>query len=150
MKKNGVAQKMQKNINKSDGFSLLELMVVMAIIGLLVGLVGPALMNKLGGAKTDTAKTQISQLSTALNSYAIDMNKYPSSAEGLKALVEKQSSSKWRGPYLQDGKLPKDPWDNDYIYKAPGDAGRKFDITSYGADGRAGGDGENADIHSYD
>ncbi len=141
---------LSKNIKKMQGFTLLELMAVIVIIGLLAGLIGPAVMDRLGGAKTDTAKTQISQLATALNTYAIDMNKHPSSTEGLKALVEKQASKKWRGPYLTDGKLPKDPWDRDYIYKSPGENGRKFDIISYGADGQAGGEGENADIHSYD
>ncbi len=129
------------------GFSLIELLIVMVILGLLASLVGPKMFGKLGMAKQKTAKTQIEMLMTALDSYRLDMGKYPSAQDGLDALVTNPGSDKWQGPYLAKG-LPKDPWDNDYIYQNPGEHG-EVDVLSYGADGSPGGDGEDADIGSW-
>ena len=129
------------------GFSLIELLIVMVILGLLASLVGPKMFGKLGMAKQKTAKTQIEMLMTALDSYRLDMGKYPSAQDGLDALVTNPGSDKWQGPYLAKG-LPKDPWDNDYIYQNPGEHG-EVDVLSYGADGSPGGDGEDADVGSW-
>jgi len=129
------------------GFSLIELLIVMVILGLLASLVGPKMFGKLGMAKQKTAKTQIEMLMTAMDSYRLDVGSYPSSQEGLDALAENTGSDKWDGPYLQKG-VPKDPWDNDYQYSNPGEHG-EIDIFSYGADNQSGGDGENADVGSW-
>jgi len=138
----------QSGVGES-GFSLIELLIVMIILGLLASLVGPRMFGKLGMAKQKTAKTQIEMLMSALDSYRLDMGSYPSSQDGLEALVS-GSGDKWDGPYLPKGKeVPKDPWDNPYIYQNPGEHG-EVDIISYGADGQAGGEGENADVGSWD
>ncbi|MDA8417829.1 MAG: type II secretion system major pseudopilin GspG [Desulfobacteraceae bacterium] len=129
------------------GFTLIELLIVMVILGLLASLVGPKMFGKLGMAKQKTAKTQIEMLMAGLDAYRLDVGKYPSSQEGLDALVTSPGNDKWKGPYLAKG-LPKDPWGNDYIYKNPGEHG-EVDIESYGADGQAGGEGEDADIGSW-
>lgn len=139
-----------KRINKSTGFTLIELLVVLAIIGLLAGLVGPQVMKHLGGAKTKTAQTQIEDFSGALDMYRLDVGSYPTTEQGLKALVEKPSNVNiWNGPYLKKTKLPQDPWMKDYIYVSPGQHG-KFDIVSLGADGREGGEGEDKDLLSWE
>ncbi len=132
---------------RQSGFSLIELLIVMVILGLLASLVGPKMFSKLGMAKQKTAQTQIEMLMTALDSYRLDVGRYPSSQEGLEALVRNTGNDKWHGPYLAKG-LPKDPWGNDYHYQNPGEHG-EVDITSYGADGTSGGEGENADIGSW-
>lgn len=137
----------QQELNNQRGFSLIELLIVMVILGLLASLVGPKMFGKLGMAKQKTAKTQIEMLMTAMDSYRLDVGKYPSSQEGLDALVENSGSDKWAGPYLQKG-VPNDPWDNPYNYQNPGEHG-EIDIFSYGADGQSGGDGENADVGSW-
>ncbi len=140
--------KAQKNtILANNGFSLIELLIVMVILGLLASLVGPKMFGKLGMAKQKTAKTQIEMLMTALDSYRLDIGKYPSSQDGLEALTDSTGGDNWQGPYLAKG-LPKDPWNNDYIYQNPGEHG-EVDISSLGADGQAGGDGEDADIGSW-
>jgi len=137
-----------KKINGLEaGFSLIELLIVMVILGLLASLVGPKMFSKLGMAKQKTAKTQIEMLMSALDSYRLDVGKYPSSQEGLEALVQSTGNEKWKGPYLAKG-LPKDPWDHPYNYQNPGQHG-DIDVFSYGADGQAGGDGEDADIGSW-
>ena len=138
-----------KKINRREaGFSLIELLIVMVILGLLASLVGPKMFSKLGMAKQKTAKTQIEMLMTALDSYRLDVGKYPSTQDGLNALVQNTGNDKWKGPYLSKS-LPKDPWDNSYQYANPGQHGGDVDIFSYGADGQAGGEGENADIGSW-
>jgi general secretion pathway protein G len=144
--------KMQKmNRKRNGGFTLVELLVVMAILAMLVGLVGPAVMQQFGGAKSDAAKIQIEELGSALDLYKLDMGRYPNSGEGLAALVQKPSGGdKWNGPYLKKGKVPKDPWGNDFQYKAPGDQGRPYEIVSLGGDNAVGGEGENRDRHSWD
>ena len=130
-----------------DGFSLIELLIVMVILGLLASLVGPKMFGKLGMAKQKTAKTQIEMLMSGLDAYRLDVGRYPSSQEGLEALMTSTDSGKWKGPYLSKG-LPKDPWDNLYVYMNPGEHG-EVDILSYGADGQPGGEGEDADIGSW-
>ena len=119
--------------------------MVLAILAMLAGLVGPKVMDALGSSKSKAAKVQIEDLSAALDMYRLDLGNYP---KELSALVE-SSGSNWNGPYLKKRKLPKDPWGNDYVYRFPGEHG-DFDIVSYGADGQPGGEGDNRDITSWD
>ncbi len=132
--------------NKNAGFTLLELLVVMVIIGLLAGYVGPKYFNKLGESQVKAAQSQMSAFSKALDVYRLDNGAYPDQQSGLLALIEapQAGSAKWKGPYLKKT-IPNDPWDNPYIYRAPGEQS-EYDLISYGADGRAGGTGDNADI----
>lgn len=137
---------------KEQGFSLLELLVVIAILALLAGVVGPALWKQLGGAKTSTAAQQIKQLGGSLDNYRLDNGKYPTTQEGLQALVAKPNGAKnWNGPYIQEGKgVPKDPWNNDYHYESPGKHPGGYDLYSLGQDNKEGGEGEDKDVHSWD
>jgi general secretion pathway protein G len=129
------------------GFSLIELLIVMIILGLLASLVGPKMFGKLGMAKQKTAKTQIEMLMTALDAYRLDMGIYPDSQEGLEALMANPGDDRWDGPYLAK-ELPVDPWGNPYNYANPGEHG-EVDIYSYGLDNQPGGDGENSDVVSW-
>jgi general secretion pathway protein G len=128
------------------GFTLIELLVVLAILALLAGLVGPRVLNQLGGAKSKTAAVQIADLDKALELFKLDVGRYPSTEEGLQALVTKPASvaAGWAGPYLKGG-VPNDPWGRPYLYKLEGGA---VLIQSLGADGAPGGDGENADLRN--
>lgn len=140
------------NLPQARGFSLIELLVVLFILGLIAGLAGPQLMNYLGDSKTKTAKLQIEEFGSTLDLFKLDVGRYPSTQESLQALVQAPSgpgSERWRGPYLKKKQVPKDPWDNDYLYTAPGKHG-PYDIVSLGADGREGGDGENRDVNSWE
>ena len=131
------------------GFTLIELLVVMLILGLLAALVGPKLFGKVGKARIKAAKAQISMIEDALDAFRLDVGRYPTTEEGLQALVEQPSGlEKWDGPYLKK-KVPKDPWDHDYVYKCPGEHG-DYDLYSLGADGEEGGEGENADVTSWE
>jgi len=130
------------------GFSLIELLIVMIILGLLASLVAPRMFGKLGMAKQKTAKTQIEMLLTALDAYRLDMGIYPDSQEGLEALVLNPGDDKWDGPYLAKD-LPLDPWGNPYSYANPGEHG-EVDIYSYGLDNQPGGDKENKDVVSWE
>jgi general secretion pathway protein G len=133
------------------GFSLIEIMVVIVIMGLLLSVVGPAVFENITTAKLQTVRAHFGNFKTALDSYRLDNYRYPSSEQGLTALVMKPDGDpepkKWR-QYMD--KLPKDPWENDYIYVSPGDNGRAFDLYTLGADGVRGGEGEDADIGYWD
>jgi len=130
---------------KTQGFTLIELLIVMAILALLAGLVGPQLWGQLGGAKSDTAATQIKNFEAALDSYRLDMGKYP---KALSDLVKNNSGkNRWNGPYIKT--LPKDPWDNEYQYQKPGKNNKDYDLYSLGADAQEGGEGEDKDITNW-
>ena len=130
------------------GFTLIELLVVLVILGLLIGYVGPKYFAQLGKSEVKVARAQISAFSKALDQYRLDLGHYPSTEQGLSALVLKPASeSKWEGPYLEKA-VPKDPWDRPYQYKNPGEHG-DYDLFSLGKDGTAGGTGDNVDITSW-
>ncbi len=135
------------NFNRTKGFTLIELMVVLVILGLLAGLVGPRLFGKVDSSKVKTAETQVKMLKGALQTYRLDMGGYPSTAEGLAALQTPPAngSSFWEGPYLEET-LPLDPWHNKYQYQSPADNIQGFLLYSLGADGKQGGEGLDADI----
>ncbi len=138
---------MIKMVNK-NGFTLIEILIVMVILGLLAALVGPKMFGKVGKSRQKTAKIQISLFETSLDTFRLDMGRYPTTEEGLEALREKPSNSdKWDGPYIPK-RIPLDPWQNLYEYKAPGEEG-EYDIISYGADGKSGGEKENKDIVNW-
>ena len=120
------------------GFSLVEMLVVLAIVGLLVGLVGPRVLGYLADSKVKTARIQIDSTAAALDLFYLDSSRYPTTSEGLNALVQKPgSASTWNGPYMKGGQVPKDPWGNPYIYRSPGQHGT-YDLYSLGPDGREG------------
>ena len=140
--------------NRETGFTLIELMVVIVILGLLAGLILPRFIGQSDTAKRQAAKTQMALLESALKMYKLDNGSYPTTEQGLKALVEPPASGNlpknWRkGGYLEKGKVPKDPWKNEFIYVYPGSHG-DFDITSLGADGEPGGEDFDKDINSWD
>ncbi len=141
---------------KNKGFTLLELLVVIVILGILATFVGTRIMGKPEEARQTQAKIQIQSLEGALNMYRLDNGDYPSTEQGLKALVEKPAGGniprKWReGGYLDKPKVPKDPWNDDYAYLCPGMRNTNgFDLFSYGADGQPGGEGKDADIGNWE
>ncbi|WP_148716366.1 type II secretion system major pseudopilin GspG [Chitinolyticbacter meiyuanensis] len=137
---------MRNHRSLARGFTLLELLVVILIIAMLAGYVGPRLFGKVGEARSKTAAGQMKSLSDALDQYRLDNGGYPTTEQGLGALTAKPAdANKWNGPYLTK-EVPKDPWDRPYVYKRPGENGREFDLLTLGADGKAGGSGEDADI----
>lgn len=130
----------------ASGFTLLELLVVVLIIGLLTGIVGPRLMGQIGRSEVTAARAQIDALDKAVQAYRLDMGEFPSSEQGLRALVASPGADgRWRGPYLK-GALPADPWGQAYQYRRPGTNGRDYDITSLGRDKSFGGIGDDADL----
>jgi len=141
---------MRRLLRDQRGFSLIELLVVIIILGLLAGLVGPRLFGRVGQSKQAAARAQIELLGAALDQYRLDVGGYPPSSVGLQALVQNPNVRDWNGPYLKKNFVPFDPWGRPYQYKCcPGDH-NDYDIWSYGADGAPGGDGENADVTSWD
>ena len=134
----------------TSGFTLIEMMVVLVIIGLLMGIVGPRVIRQSEVAKVKAARIQIETLGTALDTFRLDVGRYPSTQEGLAALRQRPfGTDRWDGPYLKKD-VPKDPWDRPYYYRSPGEAGRPYDLMSYGADGGPGGEGDNRDIMSWE
>lgn len=132
------------------GFTLVELLVVLVILGLLAGLVGPRLMKYVGSSRVETARLQVNDLGAALDLYHLEVGRYPSTEEGLRALVEAPGGeTRWAGPYLRKRSVPADPWGNPYRYRAPGE-NAPYELRSYGADGEPGGSGENADISAWE
>ncbi|PAU81175.1 type II secretion system protein GspG [Halovibrio salipaludis] len=141
-----------KHANRSGGFTLIEIMVVMVILGLLVALVAPNIMGRGDEARVTAAEAQLRNISSALDLYRLDNSHYPSTEQGLEALVEKPSGSPEPSNWNPEGymnAIPKDPWGNEYQYVQPGSEG-PYDLYSYGADGREGGEGVNADISVWD
>lgn len=134
--------------SKGTGFTLLELLVVIVIIGLLAAYVGPRYFSQLGKSEVTIAKAQIEAFDKSLDAYRLDVGRYPNSEEGLAALVTAPSSAaaKWNGPYLKKA-IPPDPWGHPYLYRSPGSKG-EYEVISMGKDGEPGGAGENADLSS--
>ena len=139
---------------KSDGFTLIEIMVVIVILGILAGLIIPRIMGRPEEARRMKARVQIESIETALKLYKLDNGVYPSTEQGLQALIEPpnvgQLPRSWRkGGYLEKNKIPKDPWGNDYVYLCPGLHG-DFDLMSYGPDGQQGGEGQDKDVNNWE
>jgi general secretion pathway protein G len=133
-------------LESQAGFTLVEMLVVIAIIGLIMGLIGPRVLNYLSESKVKAARIQLQSFVTALDLFYLDAGRYPSSAEGLTALVKPAPGvAAWNGPYLKGGNVPNDPWNHAYLYRSPGEHG-PYDIVSYGSDGQEGGSGVAADI----
>ena len=148
----------KSNMNKTShqrtlsvsGFTLIELLIVMVIIGLLAAFIVPKLIGRVGESKQTAAKAQIELTSTAIEIYKLDTGKYPSQETGLQSLNTKPGEvQNWKGPYMKNKKIPKDPWGADFIYRFPGMHG-DYDLISYGADGSEGGSGDNKDIVSWE
>jgi general secretion pathway protein G len=141
-----IAPSLQLRRRTVRGFTLLELLVVLVVLGLLVSIVGPRYFNQLGKSEGKAAQAQIASIAKALDMYRIDVGRYPSTEQGLSALSASPANEpKWHGPYLQKA-VPNDPWGRAYTYKSPGDTG-EFDLLSLGKDGAPGGTEENADIN---
>ena len=141
---------MQPTKTRNSGFTLIEMMVVMVIIGLLMALVGPRFIRQEEKAKVKAARAQVELLGTALDTFRLDVGRYPNSQEGLAALRQRPfGTDRWDGPYLKKD-VPKDPWERPYYYRSPGENGRPYDLYSLGADGTPGGDGDARDITSWE
>ncbi len=141
--------KFRGRMRGEGGFTLIEILVVITIIALIMSLVGPRVLNYLGESKVKAAKIQIQSFGSALDLFNLDTGRYPSTAEGLTALVQSPGTiTAWNGPYLKGGVVPNDPWGKAYVYRSPGEHG-PYDIMSYGSDGQEGGTGTAADILSW-
>jgi general secretion pathway protein G len=133
---------------RQDGFTLIEILVVITIIGLIMGLVGPRVLNYLSQSKVKAATIQIQSFSSSLDLFYLDLGRYPTTSEGLTALVTRPGgASAWNGPYLKNNSVPNDPWGHPYKYRAPGEH-TSYDVISLGSDGQEGGTGTAADIKS--
>lgn len=151
----GKQQENRLTPHNEKGFTLIELMVVIVILGILAGMIVPKIMDRPEEARRTKAQIDIGVISQALKMYKLDNGRYPTTDQGLQALIEPPSSGqlakKWReGGYLDKNTTPKDPWENDYIYISPGLHGNAFDIMSYGPDNEPGGEGMDADINSWE
>jgi len=147
--KNKSSDKLQRRPIGHEGYTLVELLVVLAILSLLIGLAAPRMMGILGGAKRDTAEMQVAKLGGILDLYRLEVGRYPANENGLRELVEAPASvANWNGPYLQSAESLVDPWGAPYIYRFPGEHG-EYDLYSLGADGKEGGDDDDADIASW-
>lgn len=140
--------------HRQEGFTLIELMVVIVILGLLIGVIGYRMIGRTEEARRSATVLQIKNLINALQLYRLDNGRYPTTDQGLEALVQKPTGGpaprKWaQGGYLEGGRIPLDPWGNPYVYLSPGGGGREFEIRSLGADGQEGGEGNDADIESW-
>jgi general secretion pathway protein G len=138
----------------AKGFTLIELLVVIVIIGVLASVVGPRFFGRTEQGKVAAARSQIENLAVALDNYQLDTGYYPSSEQGVAALIKKPAGKPpaegWRGPYLKAQQVPKDPWGNDYVYISPGKINTQwYDLVSYGKDGKEGGDADNADLANH-
>jgi general secretion pathway protein G len=141
-------------MNNKRGFTLIEIMVVVIILGLLAGIVLPKILGREEEAKVSAAKVQIKSIESALDGFKLDNGFYPTTDQGLNALIKKPEvgriPDKWKeGGYLKPARIPKDPWGKDFLYFAPGNEGREYEIVSYGPDNEQGGEGKNADIESW-
>jgi general secretion pathway protein G len=131
------------------GFTLVEMLVVITIIGLIMALVGPRVLNYLAESKVKAARIQVESFSSALDLFYLDNGRYPTTSEGLAALAQRPGSAEaWNGPYVRGGLVPKDPWGHAYVYRSPSEHGA-YEIMSYGSDGQEGGTGTAADIESW-
>src|SRR6266404_2007912 len=129
-----------------QGFTLVEMLVVITIIGLIMGLIGPRVLNYLSESKVKAAKIQLQSFGSALDLFYLDAGRFPSTAEGLTTLVQRTPGiAAWNGPYLKGGNVPNDPWNHPYVYRSPGEHS-PYEIVSYGSDGQEGGTGNAADI----
>jgi len=143
--KRGYAPEIERPTGQ-QGFTLVEMLVVITIIGLIMGLIGPRVLNYLSESKVKAAKIQLQSFAGALDLFYLDAGRFPSTAEGLTALVQQTPGvAAWNGPYLKGGNIPNDPWNHGYVYRSPGEHG-PYDIVSYGSDGQEGGSGVAADI----
>jgi general secretion pathway protein G len=145
---------MKRKFDHEQGFTLIELMVVIVILGILAGLIIPRIMGRPEEARRMKARVQLESIETALKLYKLDTGSYPTTEQGLQALVEPPTvgelAQNWRkGGYLEKGKVPKDPWGNDFVYLSPG-VNDDFDLSSYGKDGQPGGEDDDADINSWE
>lgn len=140
-------RRLRRDAGGEAGFTLVEMLVVITIIGMIMALVGPRVLNYLSESKAKAAKIQIESFSSALDLYYLDLGRYPTSNEGLTGLTRSSNQAGWNGPYLRGGVVPNDPWGHVYVYRSPG-ASAPYDIISLGSDGQEGGSGTAADIVS--
>lgn len=142
--------KKMDSVRSHRGFSLLELLVVLLLLGAFAGIFAPKIFGQAEKAKQKAAKLEIDQIGQGLDLYKLEIGRYPTTQEGLQSLMTAPSGvSNWNGPYLKRNTVPKDPWSNEYKYVSPGDQSRPYDIVSYGSDGKEGGDGDGKDITSW-
>ena len=145
-----MTSKMLDAARRDDGFTLLELLVVLAIMGLLAAIVAPQVLHYLGSSRSQAAKVQVENIAAALDHFDLDLGRYPTQEEGLEALVHAPAGvANWDGPYLQKSSALIDPWQRKYLYRTPGQHNAEFDVWTYGSDGAAGGVNEARDVGNW-